>query len=545
MNDLAYSNMSLTGREAQLSRNALPWLDTAAVWILWLIPVVLSIFVRPVFPVDETRYLSVAWNMWQEGQFLVPMLNDAFYTHKPPLLFWLIHAGWSVFGVNDWWPRLIQPIAVIGSLLLIRGIAARLWPERLSLRSLAPAIFAAGWFATLYAPAVMFDYLVVFSALLAIYGLAGRPVRWPLVALGLALGLLSKGPVILVYTLPAMLTAPWWTSKPEGGWSSWYLRVTAVLALAAVPILAWLLMAWSTAGDAFLSEILWRQTADRISGDMGHGRPIWWYLPLLPLLGLPWIFWPPLWRAVRGIRIDRGVKLSFGSALFGFIILSLVGGKQAHYLLPLLALASPGLAGILDTGVRISRPDGLPLALVLTVFGVAMMIAGLGVGPSSWPEWVATISPGWGALLLMVAVAIAWRKPKSVAEAGLFHLAATSLLALAVICGPVAAARKSHDLGEIASMVNSYQSRGMPVAWLGHYQGQFNYTGRLHQPVVELGFEEARTWLADHPDAILATRTKHLAGAMPEPVFIQPYRSGSLALYRASDLVSDRTSFEP
>ncbi|MEE4304210.1 MAG: glycosyltransferase family 39 protein [Wenzhouxiangella sp.] len=545
MNDFAYPNMNLTGREAHPSGHARPWLDTAAVWILWLIPVVLSIFVRPVFPVDETRYLSVAWNMWQEGQFLVPMLNDAYYTHKPPLLFWLIHAGWSVFGVNDWWPRLIQPTAAIGSLLLLRGIAARLWPGRRSVRSLAPAIFAAGWFATLYAPAVMFDYLVVFSALLATYGLAGRPVRWPLVALGLALGLLSKGPVILVYTLPALLAAPWWTSKPEDGWRSWYLRATAVLALGAVPILAWLLMAWSVAGDAFLSEILWRQTADRISGDMGHGRPIWWYLPLLPLLGLPWIFWPPLWRAVRGIRVDRGLRLSFGSALVGFFILSLVGGKQAHYLLPLLALATPGIAMLLDSGVRIRRLDGLPLALILGVFGLAMMIPGLGVGPADWPEWVATISPGWGALLLMVAVALVWWRPKSGSEAAVFQLAATSLLALAVICGPVVAARKSHDLGEIASMVSDFQSRERPVAWLGHYQGQFNYTGRLQRPVFELGFEEARDWLAEHPDAIVATRTKHLAGAVPEPLFMQPYRSGSLALYRASDLVSDRTYFEP
>lgn len=545
MKDLACPNMNVAGCEALPTERTLPKADTAAIWILWLIPIALSIFVRPVFPVDETRYLSVAWNMWQKGQFLVPMLNDAYYTHKPPLLFWLIHAGWSVFGVNDWWPRLIQPMAVIGSLLLLRGIAACLWPDRLVVRTLAPAIFAAGWFATLYAPAVMFDYLVVFSALLTIYGLAARPARWPLVALGLALGLLSKGPVTLVYTLPAMVAAPWWASAPESGWKAWYLQVILVTGAAAIPILAWLLMAWSTVGDAFLSEILWSQTVDRISGDMGHGRPLWWYLPVLPLVGLPWIFWPPLWRAIPGIRLDHGLRLCLGGGVFGFIVLSLVGGKQAHYLLPLLAVATPGIARILDSGVRIRPLDGLPLALVFTVFGVAMMIPGLGFGSSIWPEWVATISPGWGALLLMVAVALVWRMPKAASEAAVFQLAATSLLALAVICGPVAAARNSHDLGEFASIVNDYQSRERPVAWLGHYQGQFNFTGRLRRPVVELGFEEARAWLVTHPRAIVATRTKHLAGEVPDPVFIQPYRSGSLALYRASDLVGNQVSFEP
>ena len=45
-------------------------------------------------PVDETRYLAVAWDMWREGNFLVPHLNGEPYSHKPPLLFWLIHLAY-------------------------------------------------------------------------------------------------------------------------------------------------------------------------------------------------------------------------------------------------------------------------------------------------------------------------------------------------------------------------------------------------------------------------------------------------------------------
>lgn len=45
----------------------------------------------PYIPVDETRYLSVAWEMRLNHSFVVPLLNGLPYSNKPPLLFWLIN----------------------------------------------------------------------------------------------------------------------------------------------------------------------------------------------------------------------------------------------------------------------------------------------------------------------------------------------------------------------------------------------------------------------------------------------------------------------
>ena len=66
---------------------------------LWLL-LTTTIFFRNPIPIDETRYLSVAWEMWLRGDFLVPYLNGHTYSHKPPLLFWLFESGWAIFGVN-------------------------------------------------------------------------------------------------------------------------------------------------------------------------------------------------------------------------------------------------------------------------------------------------------------------------------------------------------------------------------------------------------------------------------------------------------------
>ena len=55
---------------------------------------------RPLLPIDETRYLTVAWESHQEGNHLVSHLNGETYAHKPPLLFWLINAVWKITGVS-------------------------------------------------------------------------------------------------------------------------------------------------------------------------------------------------------------------------------------------------------------------------------------------------------------------------------------------------------------------------------------------------------------------------------------------------------------
>src|SRR5688500_14136832 len=113
---------------------ALPALITAA----WALLVAAALALRPILPVDETRYLSVAWEMWVRGDFLVPHLNGLPYSEKPPLLFWLFLLGWKVFGVNDWWPRLVPALFALANLLLTAALARRLWPARPRVARAAP-----------------------------------------------------------------------------------------------------------------------------------------------------------------------------------------------------------------------------------------------------------------------------------------------------------------------------------------------------------------------------------------------------------------------
>lgn len=98
-----------------MSRRQWLWTVIAAIAALWAA----STFVRPILPVDETRYLTVAWEMWRTGDWRVPHLNGVPYDHKPPLLFWLIQAGWWMGGVSEAWPRLIGPLCGLVSALAL------------------------------------------------------------------------------------------------------------------------------------------------------------------------------------------------------------------------------------------------------------------------------------------------------------------------------------------------------------------------------------------------------------------------------------------
>jgi len=62
---------------------------------------VTSLLCRPLFPVDETRYLTVAWEMFSNHNWILPTLNGIPYHHKPPVLFWLINLMWGIFGVSQ------------------------------------------------------------------------------------------------------------------------------------------------------------------------------------------------------------------------------------------------------------------------------------------------------------------------------------------------------------------------------------------------------------------------------------------------------------
>src|ERR1700741_2813290 len=123
----------------------------------WAALAVASIWLRPLWPVDETRYASVAWEMWLRGDFLVPYINGEPYSHKTTLLFWLIPPGSAICSTNDWWPRLVAPLCALAAVPLTLRLGSMLWPEDKVARTNAVWVLAGTLLFVGFVTLLMFD----------------------------------------------------------------------------------------------------------------------------------------------------------------------------------------------------------------------------------------------------------------------------------------------------------------------------------------------------------------------------------------------------
>ena len=218
----------------------------------------------------------------------------------------------------------------------------------------APLFLLATFFWSFFSTVFLFDMLLVFFALVAVSGAVaaarGDGRGWIAVSLGIAFGILSKGPAILIPVLPVVLAAPAWSSGVRAG--RWYPRAIAAVLTGLALSLAGALPAARSGGPAYGNAILLSQTAGRLTRSFAHARPVWWYVPFLPLLAFPWILWAAVWRRSDdgAPARDPGLRLCAIWAGAVFVVFSLVSGKQLYYLLSLmppvaLVAATRGMAG--------------------------------------------------------------------------------------------------------------------------------------------------------------------------------------------------------
>ncbi|RRQ22315.1 ArnT family glycosyltransferase [Thiohalobacter thiocyanaticus] len=522
---------------------SLPLRDLAGLLALHAGLMALVLWLRPLLPVDETRYVAVAWEMWLRGDLLVPHLNGEVYHHKPPLLFWLIQAGWALFGVNDWWPRLVAPLLALLNLMLAAGLARRLWPELPQTARYVPWLLLGLPVWAAFLTLVQFDLLLVACTLTGMLGLleaaAGRRRGWGILGLAIGLGVLSKGPVILLHLLPAALLAPLWVARAPA-WGRWYGALLGAVALGAVIALAWAVPAGIAGGEAYRDAIFWGQTAGRVVDSFAHRQPWWWYLPWLPLILLPWLLWRPLWRGASriGWRGDWTLRFLLAWLLPVLLAFSLVSGKQIKYLLPLFPAAMLLLARLAVAAPGTARRPWLAAA-ILILGGGLLSLAPLLVRPGL-AFWVPEL-PVWPGLALggIGLLALALPPLSGLSQVRLTALA-TVLLIGAGHLAVLPAAAPAYDLRPAARRLAVLQAAGAPVAHVGKYHGQFQFPGRLQWPLTEVERAQAADWARTHPQGYLILYQGDWPVLDAGAVAIWPYRSeaADLALWRGADLVA-------
>jgi dolichyl-phosphate-mannose-protein mannosyltransferase len=483
---------------------------------IWLVLVASTLVARPPLASLDSLVLAQAWWQWSGGN---ADLIDAF-SHHPPLLAWLIQAGWWLFGTSEPWARLVGPLFALGTILTAGPVARLLWPRRPQTLATAPIILVGfgGFAATL---ALTLPDLALAAFLLgAIAGLGLVLDRQPLfgwTVYGLALGLavLARGGAGLLYILPLLLVLPWLDRAHRPRFLHWLAGATGALALACLLLTPWL---------GGLSDPLAALTADpsRYPGapQPAPERPLYWLLLLAPALLHPWAWWKPVWRAMRNqtrMPIDDGLRLTLVAVAVALLASFLTEGRSSYGLVPALAPLALVVARLLT--VQANKPRDyhaalptLPVLLagllffLLNIVPVAHLDAVWRefVSPTGLPIWLGGTSLISGLVLLGGAYLIGQAAPRALIARMMQLALLPTLVVVSFNIEFAQSLRPFFDISPLAEQIYEFQQSGRKVALLGRYRGEYDFLGRLDQPVtVFAGAGAALGWAAQNPDGVV------------------------------------------
>jgi 4-amino-4-deoxy-L-arabinose transferase-like glycosyltransferase len=301
---------------------------------------------------DETLYASIAREMMDRGDWVVPMFNGHMFPEKPPLMFWLMIAGFELFGQNEFGARFFSAVLGVGTALLTYHLGWLLFNARVGLW--AGLITASSIIFTVSARAATVDSALVFITTLAMLcfvlvfreqgtaesgqGVEDRVqgsgfrvqgssvyslritayILFVIFYLSLGAAILAKGPVgfllpMAVLGLFLMIvnsrrkTDEAKTAFATTGWkakclsalgvfrpmnflkSLWQLRpITGAILLLAVALPWYILVGVRTEGLWLEQFIAKFNWRPFVQPILGHSGPVWYYIPAVLIGFFPW-----------------------------------------------------------------------------------------------------------------------------------------------------------------------------------------------------------------------------------------------------------------
>ncbi len=477
------------------------------------VTILIALSFRPIMTIDETRYIGVAWEMYQKHSFILPLLNGAPYDHKFPLLFWLVHLTWALFGVNEWNFRIIPLLFGIGNLVLTFIIYKALFKDEKG-AILSVWILSSSALYAFYNSLFMFDVILGFWVLLALFALVQvvfyqkNHYFW-LLSFAIFMGVLTKGPVIGLFLLPLFLCAKCYYNASL----KFYVQFALFGALGLFASLLWIVPAIIQGGAAYGKALLLKQSIGRAIHSFAHKRPIYWYIPIFIAFATPWILQFRLFKSIKILFKEKEFSFLAIFVFGSFLLLSLISGKQVHYLIPTIPTLSMLFARALcksSQQVFSARVFGS----LIIVIAIAFFFA-----PKALPKdlsflidykaiAISTI------LLLSYGIFLFIKKFQNKVTFAKI-LALNTFFLLFSIHYIAHKYLKMQDLHAISKTIADYQNKGYTIAHFGKYADEFHFQGRLKKDLlIFYSQKKLKHFLQSHPKTLVII---HLKRQIPYP----------------------------
>jgi 4-amino-4-deoxy-L-arabinose transferase-like glycosyltransferase len=233
-----------------------------------------NIWGNSIYILDEAKNSTCAKEMLDRGDWIVPTFNGELRTDKPPLHYYFMMAGYSIFEVNAFGARFFSVIFGILTLLITFFYTRKYLGNRTAIITVT-MLLASLHFVLEFHLAVPDPYLIFFMTLafFAFYDFykTDRIISLIILYVSLGLGALAKGPVAIA--LPGLVFLLFILLRKGRQWQliRRYKLWLAILIVAALTVPWYWLVGVKTDG-AWLSGFFLEHNLDRFAETKeGHG----------------------------------------------------------------------------------------------------------------------------------------------------------------------------------------------------------------------------------------------------------------------------------
>lgn len=435
---------------------------------------------------EEGRRIFPALAMLDSGDWLVPQLAGEAYLRKPPLINWSIALAMQMTGRRDEWAARLP--SVLGALAL--GLVV-VWATASWLRpggALMAAIFAManisliekGRLAEIEALYVAFTGMAMVWWMRGFRLQANRWVTWLGCGVFLGLGLLTKGPLHLLFFY-ALVISVYLRERSGREFFNWAHLAGLLVAVS-------LFAAWMTpylqATPGGEATATWQaQFVERITEnqfDFGS-----WLLSVPRGLSnfLPWVVLAPLlWYRSPGDALPpreasllRGGRDTLAVLYVGML---LIPGVLVRYTMPML----PALGVLLALALRDRLPGGVAVVWKRILFGMLCLLAVASAIAPLVGGW--SIGGGLAAALGLILCLLVWKQRRSWHSAPSFTAASAALMVVITLVYAAAVVPRmtaQDDVRPVAPKIEAMIPPGQTLHVLDiNYQPELFY---LRRPV--------------------------------------------------------------
>ncbi|HMF56352.1 MAG TPA: glycosyltransferase family 39 protein [Pyrinomonadaceae bacterium] len=380
----------------------------------------------PLLGSDEPRYAEVAREMMAHHTMVTPTLGGHAWFEKPALMYWMMMAGFQLFGVTEWSARAGSALCGVLTVLLLYWMVRRVEKsdeEEEGLAVWCSVALAASAGSLAFSRAASSDIgltMTVTAALACLFAsqmeTSARRQRLFLLGFHAAVGLslLAKGLVGIV--IPYGVAASYYTLRRERPSVEALLSLIWGVPLSLLVAGTWYAPVIARHGWTFIDQFFIQHHFSRfVSNKYHHPQRFYFYLPILLMLVVPWTIF--LIVALTGARrwefravspLARLRVLALAWLLLPVLFFSISVSKLPAYILPVLPAAAlligERLKHFMEGKERdwVMRATGAIL-LLLVVFGlgynarsniISWSCAVVAAAPMATAGLLAIVAPG-------------------------------------------------------------------------------------------------------------------------------------------------------